>query len=76
MPEGLDGQAILKDAIGRKVAFVPGGAFYVDGRGTHGMRLSSSVVEPERIEEGIKRLGGVVKEHMRTRALEPTVAAP
>jgi 2-aminoadipate transaminase len=40
-----------------KVAFVPGLAFYPDGRGHNYMRLSFSNAAPEVIEEGIQRLG-------------------
>jgi 2-aminoadipate transaminase len=43
------------------VAFVPGFAFYPDGRGKNAMRLNFSAMPPERIKEGIARLGRVLQ---------------
>jgi 2-aminoadipate transaminase len=57
LPERVDTIEFLKAALEEKVAFVPGLAFYPDGRGHNDMRLSFSNVTPEVIEEGIQRLG-------------------
>ena len=57
LPEHIDTTEFLKVAVEEKVAFVPGPAFYPDGRGRNCMRLSFSNVTPEVIEEGIRRLG-------------------
>ena len=57
LPEHVDTTEFLKVAVEEKVAFVPGPAFYPDGRGRNYMRLSFSNVTPEVIEEGIRRLG-------------------
>ena len=57
LPEHVDTTEFLKVAVEEKVAFVPGPAFYPDGRGRNCMRLSFSDVTPEVIEEGIRRLG-------------------
>lgn len=57
LPEHVDTTEFLKVAVEEKVAFVPGTAFYPDGRGRNHMRLSFSNVTPEVIEEGIRRLG-------------------
>ncbi|MDE2184254.1 MAG: PLP-dependent aminotransferase family protein [Alphaproteobacteria bacterium] len=62
LPEGLDGAELLAAAIEReKVAFVPGKAFYFDGTGANHIRLSFSLMPEDRIEEGIARLGRVIK---------------
>jgi DNA-binding transcriptional MocR family regulator len=66
LPEALNSRAILQDALQQRVAFVPGSACYMNGGGAHCMRLSYSVVEPARIEEGIRRLGAVVQQHLHT----------
>ena len=44
----------------RRVAYVPGTAFYFDGSGADHMRLSYCYPTPERIREGVRRLAGVV----------------
>jgi len=65
LPGDIDTVAMLKDAAARKVAFVPGAPFFVDGSGKNTLRLSFASVPPAIIEEGIKRLGAVIAEHMR-----------
>jgi len=60
MPEHVDSDQLLAAAVKEKVAFVPGHAFYPDGRGRNAMRLNFSNAKPEQIEEGIKRLGKVM----------------
>jgi len=61
LPEGIDATDMLQDAIEHKVAYVPGASSYVDGGGQNTIRLSFSVVSPETIDEGIRRLASVVK---------------
>lgn len=61
LPRGVGAQEVFAKAIERKVAFVPGLPFYVDGT-DNAFRLNFSNSTPERIEEGIKRLGGCLKE--------------
>ncbi len=60
LPDGLDAQAMLPRAITALVAYVSGTAFYADGQGADHMRLSFCYPTPERIREGVRRLGGVV----------------
>jgi 2-aminoadipate transaminase len=62
LPEGLDAAEVLKVAIERKVAFVPGGSFHPNGGGQNTMRLNFSYSSPDTIREGITRLGTVLKE--------------
>ncbi|MGZ8625855.1 MAG: aminotransferase-like domain-containing protein, partial [Actinomycetota bacterium] len=57
LPEYFDTPTLLAAAVERKVAYVPGTAFYPDGRGRQQMRLSFCFPTEERIEEGVRRLG-------------------
>ena len=62
LPEGMDAADVLKRAIERKVAFVPGEAFHPNGGGKNTMRLNFSFSAPEMIREGITRMGTTLKE--------------
>ena len=65
LPESIDTAELLKEAVeNHQVAFVPGNAFYPDGSGKNTMRLNFSMARPEKIEEGIRRLGAVLKERL------------
>ncbi len=61
MPEYLNSKDVLEEALKQKVAFVPGDPFYPGGGGHNTMRLNFSNATPEKIEEGINRLGSVIK---------------
>jgi len=60
LPPTLDATAVLEEALAANVAFAPGPAFFAHGGGQHMMRLNFTCMEPDRIEEGIRRLGGVL----------------
>ena len=62
LPYGLDARAMLPRAVHALVAYVAGTAFYADGQGSQYMRLSYCYPTPERIREGVRRLGTVVSE--------------
>lgn len=62
LPEGMDAAEVLKIAIQRKVAFVPGTAFHATCGGENTMRLNFSFSSPENIREGITRMGTTLKE--------------
>ena len=57
VPGHLDTSALLAAAVDRRVAYVPGTAFYPDGRGRDRMRLAFCYPPEERIREGVRRLG-------------------
>jgi 2-aminoadipate transaminase len=61
LPEGLDALKVFEMAIEKDVAFVPGNPFYVDKANVNTMRLNFSCSDEIEIEEGIKRLGNVLK---------------
>jgi 2-aminoadipate transaminase len=65
LPEQLDAAEVLKTAIERKVAFVPGAAFHPNGGGDNTMRLNFSYSSPDSIREGITRLGTTLKEILK-----------
>lgn len=60
LPEGLDAQALLPEALAAGVAFVPGASFHARGGGANTLRLNFSYSSPEVAEEGIRRLGLVL----------------
>jgi len=60
LPVGVECLELMKEAIERKVAFVPGTAFYPDGRGCDTLRLTFSSCPTEMIDEGISRLGKAI----------------
>jgi DNA-binding transcriptional MocR family regulator len=61
LPECCDGAALLDRAVREaNVAFVPGAAFFFDGRGRNALRLSFSLPSEEQIGEGIRRLSGLI----------------
>jgi 2-aminoadipate transaminase len=64
MPAQLKSAEVLTKAVERKVAFVPGMPFYPNGGGENTMRLNFSNASPEKINEGIARLGMVIKEQL------------
>lgn len=65
LPKGMDGAELLARAIrDYRVAFVPGRAFHADGSGENTLRLSFSCASFEMIDEGISRLGELVRREM------------
>jgi len=64
LPAYIDTTDLLAKALRENVAFVPGAAAYVDGRGGSSMRLNFSASPPDVIREGIKRIGAVISEQM------------
>ncbi|HEX3689147.1 MAG TPA: PLP-dependent aminotransferase family protein [Solirubrobacteraceae bacterium] len=64
MPDYIDTTDLLARALREHVAFVPGRAAFVDGRGGSAMRLNFSGVDEDAIREGIRRIGEVVREQV------------
>jgi 2-aminoadipate transaminase len=64
LPDYIDTTDLLARALEEHVAFVPGRAAYVDGRGGSSMRLNFSGVSEDEIREGIRRIGEVVCEQV------------
>jgi 2-aminoadipate transaminase len=64
LPDYIDTTDLLARALREQVAFVPGRAAFVDGRGGSSMRLNFSGVDETAIREGIRRIGEVVREQV------------
>jgi 2-aminoadipate transaminase len=60
LPSYMDTSNLLAHALEREVAFVPGSAAFLDGRGRNSLRLNFSGVDEARISEGVRRLGQAV----------------
>ena len=61
LPDYMDAAEVLEAAVDEeKVAFVPGEAFHPAGDGKNTMRINFSNASPEKIEEGIYRLGRLI----------------
>jgi 2-aminoadipate transaminase len=64
LPDFIDTTDLLARALRENVAFVPGAAAYLDGRGHNAMRLNFSAVDEAEIREGVRRIGKVVAEQL------------
>jgi len=64
LPDYIDTTDLLARALDEHVAFVPGRAAFLDGRGGSSMRLNFSGVGEDQIREGVQRLGEVVREQV------------
>ncbi len=61
MPTGTDSKALLKKALEKKVAFVPGHTFMIDmSKPTNTFRLNYSLVPEDKIEFAIKSLSEIL----------------
>jgi 2-aminoadipate transaminase len=70
LPPGCESGELLADALAQQVAFIPGRSFYPNGGGERTLRLNFSYSAPERIEEGIRRLGAAIVRHTQRGAQE------
>src|SRR5262249_17286864 len=64
LPDYIDTTDLLAKALRENVAFVPGRAAYVDGRGATSMRLNFSGSDEDELREGIRRIGRVLSEQV------------
>lgn len=68
LPEGLDARAMLPRAVAALVAYVPGTGFFIGDAeqeaNRRSMRLSYCFPTPERITEGVRRLGNVIDDEL------------
>src|ERR687897_3527972 len=64
LPDYIDTSDLLARALREHVAFVPGRAAYLDGRGGSEMRLNFSGVTEDDLREGVRRIGRVVSEQV------------
>jgi 2-aminoadipate transaminase len=80
LPDYIDTTDLLARALARNVAFVPGRAAFLDGRGGSSLRLNFSGVGEDDIREGVRRIGEVVREQVALygtlTGARPAVVAP
>jgi 2-aminoadipate transaminase len=60
LDESQDSDALLKRAIEKHVAFVPGAPFYASDPQHNTLRLSFVTVSPDKIREGVARLAALI----------------
>jgi 2-aminoadipate transaminase len=60
LPEHIDSMKLLDEAIAQNVAFVPGAPFYANAPARNTLRLSFVTVPPEKIREGVAKLGKLI----------------
>jgi len=62
LPDGIDTKEIFKTALEHNITYVIGHPFHCDESGGNTMRLNFSFPTLEQIEEGVKRLAGMIRE--------------
>jgi 2-aminoadipate transaminase len=65
LPSKIDTRELFVHAVKENVLFVHGSVFRVDGKGHNTMRLNFTNTDNRKIEEGVKRLGNLVKRKMK-----------
>jgi 2-aminoadipate transaminase len=70
LPEGMDSMELFQAAVEEKVVFVPGNPFYTGNGQTNTFRLSFSCVDPETIEEGVKRMAKALESFKKRYAMQ------
>jgi DNA-binding transcriptional MocR family regulator len=61
LPQGMDGAELLRRAIAEeRIAFVPGAPFFAEVPAANAIRLSYSLPTDAQIEDGVRRLAGLI----------------
>lgn len=60
LPDDIDAAHMLDAALDANVGYVPGGPFFAEAPQANTLRLSFATVTPEKMREGIARLGKVI----------------
>lgn len=66
LPKGVSAMNLFPKALEKKVAFVPGDPFYIGEQNTNTMRLNYTNADCAMIDEGIKRLGELLKDSIKS----------
>ncbi|MCP4136506.1 MAG: PLP-dependent aminotransferase family protein [bacterium] len=67
VPDFIDTKKLMVKALEKKVAFVPGASFFPNGGVNNAMRVNYSTMPEDKIVEGIKRLGELLKEEINSK---------
>ncbi len=73
LPEFVNARDVLEECIRQEVAFVPGGSFFPNGGHENTLRLNYSAMPEARIEEGVRRLGRVLRTFIPNSCVEEDV---
>ncbi len=65
LPENIKSREFAEKLIEKKVGIVPGDSFYPDGKVKNTARLNYSCMNEEKIEQGIKIMGEVLKDMLK-----------
>src|SRR5262245_16971138 len=64
LPESLNSKQLLHQAAEIGVNFIPGDHFYASSPSRNMMRLSFTLCDLEKIDEAVKRVGGIIKSRL------------
>ncbi len=70
LPDEYDTSELIRYALQKKVIFVPGKTFFINGEGNHSMRLNFTNSSPDEIEEGMKRLHTAIDLYMNHKSVK------
>jgi DNA-binding transcriptional MocR family regulator len=76
LPPALDALQILPLAMQAGIIFSPGANFYLNAPQPHTMRLTFTMVNGSKIEEGVKRLGAILKKQLGQLRSQPARVEP
>ncbi|MDO4198365.1 MAG: PLP-dependent aminotransferase family protein [Erysipelotrichaceae bacterium] len=62
-PKHIDSKLLLEDCIKKKVAFVPGDAFFAEDVETNHCRINFSFVDDKKLIQGVKNIAEAIKEY-------------
>jgi len=65
LPENLKATELIKDCLKEKVAYMSGDSFFPNGGKLNYIRLNFSSNPEDKIIEGIKKIGKVLREHIK-----------
>lgn len=61
VPQNIDTPSLLDEAMDEGILYIPGTAFFLDGRGRNSLRLAYSQVDEATLREGARRLGAILQ---------------
>ncbi len=64
LPDHMNARDLMVKALEKNVAFVPGGSFFPNGGHENTMRMNYSNMPEDKIVEGIRRLGAVIRKEL------------
>lgn len=64
LPEHMNAEEMFKEAVDRKVAYVPGTHFYPEGGHLNTIRLNFTMVDDDKIQKGMEILSSLINERI------------